>query len=159
MKNARLLLAALTLCSISAFAEEPPDLPLIKITTDLVQAHSTSSLAGSFAIVLRIPENKNLSGDSDLGPFIASAIANKETAVVLIVPPKAGTTHAVFFHGILPVFYSSRSDAKPAIDENREKVETIAEGKEELYFQQVKLTADDGTPIPAQRILSAGQHK
>lgn len=140
---------------------------LMKPGTDVIQSRVSTSLAGQFAIVLRSDEFASLRDDADLGPFIASAVKHTNDAIVIVVPSSASdTTHAVFFKAKVPVAHSLRPGGTPVaealtrIEEARQAVKTpVADGAEELYFQEAKLHADNGTPVPSYRILSAGPRR
>lgn len=160
-------LAGLLSCAHMPTPVEPPlanayaDAIFLKVATDFAQGQYPGSLAGYYAIVVHAPSFDRLSSDADLGPFLSSARAHADSAVVVVTPPAAGHTVAVFFKNATAVAYSSiepnREPTPAVVDVKRTGLSAdVTEGREELFFEAVNLFADDDTPIPAHRILSAG---
>jgi len=160
---------------IAAAAQAPPppappandSILFLKLATDISQSHAKQSLAGYLAILIREKDYVSLGKDADMGPYIQSAIDHKETCVVLVMPvEQSGRTQVVFFRDFAATQYSELSGkvkvAKrlKTIDDNRVTIDgMVPDGREELLFSDVELSADDGTPVPAFQILSSGPRR
>jgi hypothetical protein len=135
-------------------ADSGSDFELIKPAADFVQSLQKNSLAGWFAIVIKPIDFDDLEDDQDLGPSVLSAREHQDSYLVVVIPGHAdwGPTHSVFFKD--QKICAHLSSASPAKRQSIKKA--LEPGEEELFYQAVELTADNGTPIQAFRILSAG---
>ena len=135
---------------------------------DLIRTERETSLAGYFVVSVPSEQREKLASDPDLGPFLSIGGRSPETLTLVFVPPAegAGNTYAVYFVGEEPVglvavapSVEGRISPHDLMQAYRAVSSPAAESREELFFQPVELQADDGTPVPALRILTAGTRR
>jgi hypothetical protein len=153
-------------CSAELHAGQAQDsFPLVKLATDVVKMHRGETLAGFYAITIDAKRWESLTTDSDLGPFLKLKQSQPDLSVVLVLRnSKRDPAYCVYFHGQNPSGFAEVSP-KPSgkmTDEDVRKSyqdvarQTVKPTGEELYFTDVSLTTDDGSPMPAVKILSGG---
>lgn len=142
-----------------------PDVVAARLATDVVQSRNAESLAGDFVVVVPSTLYSRVRKDGDLGPFVEAAISNGDDSVVVIVPynmREGRALRAVFFGGPLPRAWSEFSSSTApgsghATATNRQTLTPpFPKGREELFFERVQLTVDDGMQVDALRVLSGG---
>ena len=166
-KLVALILSVLCFLDEAGYAGEPKDsFPLVKVATDIVQLHRPQTLAGFVAIPIDESNWALLTRDSDLRPFLKLKESRADLSLVMVVPanPKKDSTYCVYFRGQDPLGFveAKTSETGKITDEDvRNAYKEIAKkivktGTEELYFTDVILHTDDGSPLPAIKILSGG---
>ncbi|GEM_PF-1352727 len=150
-----------------ASTQDDEGFSLIRISTGIVSQEMNGSLAGYYAIYVGPDAWDALLNDGDLGPLLKAAPPNAAQKAVILLPPnpRNGKTHCIYFDNAHPV-------GVVGVPSNAEgKLESAAIGsalrvvtaemnqpcREELYFIPGMLEADDGRPVRALKIASAGQ--
>ncbi|MBN2319478.1 MAG: hypothetical protein JXR49_10395 [Acidobacteria bacterium] len=178
MNNIKLLFfvpCILFVAFIAIASEEPADnelkeaFPLINISTGIVSHIKEGSLAGYFAIFIHSDNWDSLLNDGDIGPFLKIKFDQSDRKALVLMPPNLneGSIYCVYFNGYVPIgFVEFTVDGyrKVEVDEIQrayKKVtkEMLKECKEELYFINGNLETDDGKPLSAFKIASAGNKK
>jgi hypothetical protein len=168
-KLAAIFLALISLCGGPVHAGQAKDsFPLVKVATDIVQLNRHQTLAGFIAIPIDESKWATLAGDSDLGPFLKFKESQPGLSAVLIIPVNSekDSTYCVYFRGQDPFGFvdarakeAGKNTDKDIRDSYHEITkDMVKNGKEELYFTDVSLRTDDGSPLPAVKILSGGAH-
>jgi hypothetical protein len=163
-----LLLLLLSSLSPAQNTEAPKDLGKLmfaKTAADIVANMQHQSLAGYVVVVIDEKNWAPLLKDGDLSPFLKLKEPKPGLrAAILISNPRISPTFCVFFNdGTAVSLATAQPNAAGKIDpaqvaSSQKPVpkEAIRAGKEELFFTEGEISSDDGQPIAAYQINSAG---
>lgn len=129
-----------------------------------MQKQPGGTLIGSYAVPLASEQFDSLRNDSDLGPFIASAMKNGEDGLVLLVPTRPeNISRVIFYRRGAPTAFSSagkkNDDRTKTIDENRVSLPSSASFKaiERYDLEPGELRADNDEPVKAFLVVEKHQ--
>jgi len=146
-------------------AEKKPPLFFLKVAADVAGNVQSQSLNGLLAIYIKDKDWKEALKDGDLGPFMKAQEAKPGRSAGCLFSSSKDTAICVYFDGNAPfgvaavrvgpsgkIGAADVSAAYKAVSN-----EMLKKGKEGMTFTESGVNTDDGVPLPAYLITSAGK--
>ena len=164
MIAAALLLSGLAAAQNKPDAEKNDPLSLVKIAANVAGNTQHQDLNGFLAVYVDSESWAAALKDGDLGPFLKLKEVKPGRSAVLFFSPEKDTAISVFFDGNSPfgvTFAKSKNGKIEAGDISSAykpvAKEMLKDAGQELQFTKSDVATDDGQPITAFQITSAGK--